>query len=108
MTEFEQMPAQTLESKRASRAPHETMVELLYEQLDIPGTIEAMGFKATHVLHQPYRQNIVSQITAHELTIARIDREIAALERELGIKSPRDPEPVTHPSDERGEGEDSN
>lgn len=52
---------------------------------------------------QGYRADLAAQITAHELTVARIDREIAALsQKPISLPSDNDHWPDEPPEEEDG------
>lgn len=80
MSDFEQPPAQHIEKLQARRSQLVRIVEAFTDEL-LKHIDVALEYPALEP--QDYRANLAAQIGAHELTIARLDREIAALEQTI-------------------------
>lgn len=80
MSDFEQPPAQHIEKLQALRSQLVRIVEAFTDEL-LKHIDVALEYPALEP--QDYRANLAAQIGAHELTIARLDREIAALEEAI-------------------------
>lgn len=99
MPKFENPPQRALDERQAERARHILLINGLHEALlrDIEEFLEHFSIFDERT---EARASVGAEITAHELTVARLDREIAEIETQLLHKEPiTDPErPATSSS----------